>query len=206
MAVKHVQTHLKKIQSHHARHKQKVLAAFHKIRKHPGSYKPGFKPSKAKAPKSIPRQPAGLNKKAAGLWSWVKKGWSHVKKIFDAHKGKIYAEGRKLVGAYVREQGSRVRNYAVSRAREVGTRVHNRAEHHVRSYVEKGENKVRQIGSKVDSTIEKYLPKGSGFFVIGGRRRGLSRQQARARTGAAPIFAGKMLGNLARAVGRARRF
>ena len=198
MAVK-VQRHIKKITAAHARHKKKVCAAFHKIRKDARFYKPGKAPSKAAMPKSIPRQPAALNAKGAGLWSFVKRGWGHVKKLFHSHK---------------------VRDYAVSRAREVASRVHQKAEAHVRSYMKKGEDKVRQIGAKVDSTINKYLPKGSGWVSdirnrgrrsrqMGGASRGWGGQQGQA---TAPLsrfgravsnFGGRMIGGLARSVGRA---
>lgn len=218
MAVK-VARHIKKITAAHGRHKKKFLAAFHKIRKDGRFYKPGKVPSKAAMPKSIPKMPSSLNAKGAGLWNFVKRGWSHVKKLFHSHKDKIIAEGKKQVGAYVRKHGAKVRDYAISRAKEVASRVHKRAEAHVQSYIKKGEDKVRQIGSKVDSTIDKYLPKGSGWVSDvrnrGRRSRqmgGSSRSWGGQATATAPLsrfgravssFGGRMLGGLARSVGRA---
>ena len=220
MAVK-VQRHIKKITAAHGRHKKKVLSAFHKIRKDARFYKPGKAPSKAAMPKSMPRQPAGLNSKGAGLWSFVKRGWTHVKKLFHSHKDKIIAEGKKQVGAYVRKHGAKVRDYAIGRAKEVASRVHAKAEAHVRSYIQKGEAKVRQVASKVDGTIDKYLPKGSGWVSDMRNKGRRSRQmggsrgwgsQSRQGAATAPLsrfgraisgFGGRMIGGLARTVGRA---
>lgn len=218
MAVKTTR-HVKKITAAHHRHKRKFLSAFHKIRKDARFYKPGKAPSKAAMPKSMPRQPAGLNAKGAGLWSFVKRGWGHVKKLFHSHKDKIIAEGKKQVGAYVRKHGAKVRDYAIGRAKEVASRVHQKAEAHVRSYIKKGEAKVQQVASKVDSTIDKYLPKGSGWVSDirnrGKRSRqmgGSSRSWGGQRTATAPMsrfgraistFGGRMIGGLAKTVGRA---
>ena len=218
MAVK-VQRHLQKIKAAHDRHKKKVLTAFHKIRKHPGCYKPGFKPSRAAVPKSMPKMPKNLNARGAGLWGWVKNRWTDVKKLFNAHKHKILEEGKKLASAYVKKQGARVRDYAVGRARDVAQRVHSRAETHVRNYVKRGEDKVRQIGNKVDNTINKYLPKGSGWVsatLNRGRRvaprYGQTRQAQGSRSKnlsrfgqAVAGWGSRMIGGLARNVSRAVR-
>ena len=216
MAVK-VARHVKKITAAHGKHKKKVLSAFHKIRKDPRFYKPGKTPSRAAMPKSVPKQPTGLNVKGAGLWKFVKRGWNHVKKLFHSHKAKILAEGKKQVGAYVRKHGAKIRDYAMDKARDVASRVHQRAQAHVQSYIKKGEDKVRQIGSRVDSTIDKYLPKGSGWVSdirnkgrrsrqMGGSTRSWSNQPSAplSRFGRAVSgFGGRMLGGLARTVGRA---
>lgn len=50
-----VARHIAKIASHHKAHKQHFLKVFHVIRRHPGAYKAGYRPSRAAAPKSLPR-------------------------------------------------------------------------------------------------------------------------------------------------------
>ena len=113
----------------HKAHKQVVLRILHKIRSHPAFFKPGYAPSKAAVPKSMPKQPAGLNAKGAGFWSSVKKGFNWIKGHFNKHKGKIYeaakkhgAAAAKHVGSRVLDAGKRAGKQVVDRAIQVAER------------------------------------------------------------------------------------
>ena len=164
------------ITKRHAQHKQQMLRVFHKIRSHPACYRPGFKPSRAGVPKSIPKQPAGLTKKASGFWSTMKKGWSWVKSKFHQHKGKIVdaakkhgaAAGRRLIAA-----GGRAASNLADRA--IGV-----AESNLAHYTSKVENKISGLASRAEAHISKYdKPKqGEGWLgdkIRAGFRGGVGR-------------------------------
>ena len=156
--------------NHHARHKQAVLRVFHKIRSHPGSYRPGYKPSRAAMPKSIPRQPAGLTKKASGFWSSLKKGWSWVKSKFNQHKGKIYEAAKKHGTAAAKHVGSRVLDVGKKAGKQVMDRAVQVAERNVEHYVNKAEKKIQGLADKAEFHISQYdrpPKKGSGIGRYG---------------------------------------
>ena len=159
--------------NHHARHKQAVLRVFHKIRSHPGSYRPGYKPSRAAMPKSIPRQPAGLTKKASGFWSSMKKGWSWVKSKFNQHKGKIYEAAKKHGTAAAKHVGSRVLDVGKKAGKQVMDRAVQVAERNVEHYVGKAEKKIQGLADKAEFHISQYdrpPKKGSGIGSRYGRQ------------------------------------
>ena len=154
------------IQNRHKQHKQAVLRIFHKIRSHPGSYMTGYKPSRAGVPKSIPRQPAGLTKKAAGFWSTMKKGWSWVKSKFDKHKGAIYEAGKKHATAAAKHVGTRLYDAGKKAGKQVVDRAIQVAERNLEHYTEKVENKVKTLADKAEYHISQYdrpPKKGSGW-------------------------------------------
>ena len=155
------------IQAHHKRHHQAILRVFHKIRSHPGSYKPGYKPSRAALPKSIPKQPAGLTKKASGFWSSLKKGWSWVKSTCNQHKGKIYEAAKKHGTAAAKHVGSRVLDVGRKAGKQVMDRAVQVAERNVEHYVNKAEKKIQGYADKAEFHISQYdrpPKKGSGFI------------------------------------------
>ena len=151
------------ITNQHKAHKQRVLQIFHKIRTNPGFFKPGFKASKAAAPKSIPQAPKGLNRTGAGLWSSVKKGWSWIKSKFHKHKGAVVVAAKKH-GAAI---GSRL--YAAGK--KVGAQVVNRAvkiaENNLEHYTKKAENKLQSLADRAEFKISQYdkPKKGSGYLA-----------------------------------------
>ena len=144
------------ITKRHKQHKQAVLRVFHKIRSHPACYRPGFKPSRAGVPKSIPKQPAGLTKKASGFWSTMKKGWTWVKSKFNQHKGKIVEAAKKHGAAAVRHVGGRV----VAAGRRAGQQIVDRAiqvaERNIDHYTSKAEGKLQGLADKAEYHISQY--------------------------------------------------
>ena len=145
----------------HQQHKQSILKLFHKIRSHPAFFKPGYLPSRAGVPKSIPKKPAGLNAKGSGFWDHVKKGWSWVKSKFHQHKGKVYEAAKKhgmAVGSRLLEAGKKAGSQAVNRAIEV-------AERNVEHYTAKAEAKLQGLADRAEAKIASYdRPKaGSGW-------------------------------------------
>ena len=167
--------HLKRVKAHHKRHRKRLLQLYHKVRQHPGCYKPGYGPKKgARVPKSHPRKPKGLNKKGAGLWSGIKSAWSwltgHGKKIAKevgsevakhakAHGKALLAEGKKRAVSYGKAQ--------LDRATQWGKGQLAAAEHKVRKKVEKhisdAANKVESIASRVNKGVSKYTGATTGM-------------------------------------------
>ena len=160
--------HIKRVKAHHKRHRKRLLQLYHKVRQHPGCYKPGYGPRRgAKVPRSHPRRPKGLNKKGAGLWSGIKSAWSwltgHGKRIAkDVGKealkhGKVYGkalldEGKKRAVSYGKAQ--------LGRATEWGKGQLAAAEHRIRTKVEKhisdATSKVESIANRVNKGVSKY--------------------------------------------------
>ena len=149
------------ITNRHKQHKQRVLQIFHKIRTNSAFFRPGFKASKAAAPKSIPKQPNGLNRTGAGLWSSVKKGWSWIKNKFHKHKGAVIEAAKKhgsAVGARLLAAGKTVGKQLVNRAVQV-------AERNVAHYTAKAESKIQSLANKAESKISQFdrSKQGSGL-------------------------------------------
>ena len=160
--------HLRRVKAHHKRHKKKLLQLYHKVRQHPGCYKPGYGPKRgAKVPKSHPRQPRGLNKKGAGLWSGIKSAWSwltgHGKKIAKdvgaevVKHAKIQGqalldEGKKRAISYGKAQLERGTQWAKDQASAAAGRMRTKVEKHLSD----ASNKVEGIASKVNSAVSKY--------------------------------------------------
>ena len=138
------------IQNRHKQHKQQVLRIFHKIRSHPACYRPGYNPSRAGVPKSIPRQPAGLTKKAAGFWSTMKKGWSWVKSKFDKHKGAIYEAGKKHATAAAKHVGTRLYDAGKKAGKQVVDRAIQVAERNLEHTQKRSKIKLRLLPTKLN--------------------------------------------------------
>ena len=154
--LKYVRPHLKAMANHHARHKGQFLKLLHVIRRHPGAYRPGFKPSRAAMPKSFPKKPAGLHKEASGMWDWARKGWDWVKSKFHKHKGAVIEHAKKVgkqvasdVYKRVGASATRVKDKIIDKATQV-------AENNINHYVDKAERKIEQVGAKVDQKISKW--------------------------------------------------
>ena len=180
-----VASHHKRLQVHHKRHKKHLLKLFHKVKSHPSCYKEGYKPSKGRAPKSLPRKPKGLNRKGSGLWDHIKKAWhwvtgkakKHGKELYKVAKkhGKVVAknlldEGKRRATAYGEKALARGKAWAEGQAQAVGQNLRNRVE----GYVKQADSKIRSVADKVDKGVSKYtggvgampgrvLKKGSGF-------------------------------------------
>ncbi len=149
---RHFKAHVARMAQHHVRHKQAILRIVHAIRRHPGAYRPGFRPSRAAMPKSFPRKPAGLHKEASGFWDFAKKGWEWVKSKFNKHKGAVIDHAKKAaakVGTRVYDAGKRVGGKVVDRMVQV-------AENNVEHYVQKAENKLESIGAKAEAKLSKW--------------------------------------------------
>ena len=150
----------------HQAHKQVVLRILHKIRSHPAFFKPGYSPSKAAAPKSMPKQPAGLNAKGAGFWSSVKKGFNWIKGHFNKHKGKIYEAAKKHGAAAAKHVGSRVLDAGKRAGKQVVDRAISVAERNLDHYTSKAEKKLQSMADKAEFHISQYdrppTKKGSG--------------------------------------------
>ena len=160
--------HVKRIQAHHKRHKQKLLRLFHKVRTHPGCYKPGHTPYRgAMARVSVPRKPKGLNKRGSGLWSALKKGWSTVKSHAVKHTKAI---GREVL-RQGKQLGRQVYNEAKGRAKAYGSRLASQAgawgkrqldaagtklRNHVEGYIARADAKVNSLARSVDSAVSSY--------------------------------------------------
>jgi len=199
--------HIKRIKAHHKRHKAHLLKLFHRVRTHPGCYKAGYTPKRGRVPKSLPRKPAGLNKRGSGFWSSIKKGWNWLTGQAKVHGGKVLAEVKKQGAihgkALASEVGKRASAYASSAmekgsawAKQQAASAAAKARKHVEGYIAKGDAKVRSIASKVNAGVSKYTGAGgkagsgwlgdklrSGFrgglgrFARGVIRRGMGRRR-----------------------------
>ena len=185
MARRAAAAHHKRLNAHHKRHKKRLLKVFHKIKSHPGCYKPGYKPKRGRVPKSLPRKPSGLNQSGSGLWDHVKKAWHWVPGQAKKHGKALYAEGKKhakVAGKALLDEGKRrVTAYgkkalaqgsawAKGQAQAVGQNMRNKVE----GYVKRADDKIKSVADKVDSKLSKYtggvgampgkvLKKGSGI-------------------------------------------
>ena len=160
--------HLRRVKAHHKRHKKKLLQLYHKVRQHPGCYKPGYGPRKgARVPKAHPRQPRGLNKKGAGLWSGIKSAWNwltgHGKKIAK-EVGKEAVKHAKIHGkALADEAVRRGKSYAKAQiargsqwAKDQANAAASRARKKVEKHLSEASNKVESVARRVDSAVSKY--------------------------------------------------
>ena len=177
--------HVKRLNAHHKRHRQRLLKLFHRVRSHPSCYKAGYFPKRGRVPKSLPRKPSGLNRKGSGLWDHIKKAWNWVTGKAKKHGKAIYAEakkhakkhgqalldeGKRRATAYGKQALARGTQWAKGQAQAVAQNMRNKVE----GYVKAADSKVRSVASKVDSKVSKYtggvgampgrvLKKGSGF-------------------------------------------
>ena len=167
MSVKYVRPHIQRMKKFHEQHKKQILQIVHAIRRHPGAYQPGYKPSRASMPKSFPRKPAGLHKEASGFWDFAKKGWEWVKGKFNKHKGAVIDHAKKVA---VRTAG-RVASRVGSAASRVGNRVIDKieqvAENNIDPYVSKAEDKIDSMGKRAEAKLQKWdkPKKGSGVIM-----------------------------------------
>jgi len=187
-----VGAHIKRVHAHHRRHKQHLLRLFHRVRTHPGCYKAGHSAHRGAMPKSLPKQPRGLNKRGAGLWSAIKRGWSwltghakkHVHKIkkeavkqVKKHGKVLWDEAKSRGSAYAKKQLGRAADWGHKQVQAVGAKARAHAEH----YIKTADAKVNSIASRVDSAVSKYsgegkmpgrvVKKGSGWVGNVARRR-----------------------------------
>ena len=168
--------HLKRVKGHHKRHRKRLLKLYHKVRQHPGCYKPGYGPKRrAKVPKSLPRtRPRGLNKKGAGFIDGIKSAWKwltgHGKKIAK-DVGKEVAKHAAVHGKALMEEGKRraveYGKAQVGRVTEWGKGQLAAAEHKIRKKVEKhisdASNKVESIANRVNKGVSKYTGQTTGM-------------------------------------------
>ena len=167
-----VAPHIRRVHAHHKRHKKKLLGLYHKIRTHPGCYKPGHKPFRGKIPKSHPRKPKGLNKKGSGLWDHVKKAWNWITghKVVKDLKKEAIKHGKKVASdlaaeasrrgkAYIGAQAARGKQWLKTQANAAGERVRKKVEKHLSD----ASNKVEQVASRVNSAVSKYTGATTGM-------------------------------------------
>ena len=180
-----VHAHHKRLEAHHKRHKKHLLKLFHKVKSHPSCYKDGYKPTKGRVPKSLPRKPKGLNRKGSGLWDHVKKAWhwvtgkakKHGKELYKVAKkhgakvGKaLLEEGKRRGTAYAEKVLARGKQWAEGQAQAVGQNLRNSVE----GYVKQADNKIKSVADRIDKGVSKYtggvgampgrvLKKGSGI-------------------------------------------
>ena len=167
-----VAPHIRRVHAHHKRHKKKLLGLYHKIRSHPGCYKPGYKPHRGKAPKSHPRKPKGLNKKGSGLWDHVKKAWNWITghKVVKDLKNEAIKHGKKVASdlakeasrrgkAYIGAQAARGKQWLKTQANAAGERVRKKVEKHLSD----ASNKVEHVASRVNSAVSKYTGATTGM-------------------------------------------
>jgi len=183
--------HIRRLKQHHKRHKAHLLKLFHRVRTHPGCYKAGYSPKRGRVPKSLPRKPAGLNKRGSGFWSSIKKGWAWLTGQAKKHGGKVMQEVKKQAAhhgkALAKEAGKRASAYASS-AMEKGTAwaksqaaaAGAKARKHVEGYIAKGNAKVASIASRVNAGVSRVTGSkaGSGWLgdkIRSGFRGGLGR-------------------------------
>lgn len=168
-----VKRHIAQMKKHHVVHKKHFLKVFHIIRKHPGAYMAGYRPSTAAMPKTLPKKPAGLHKEASGLWDWAKKGWNWVKDKFSKHKGTIMEHAKKHATKALSHAASRVG----AAGKRIGTRVLDKiesvAENNIDHYVGKAESKIEQLGKKAEAKLSKWDKKVSNDGMPGKRGSGL---------------------------------
>ena len=159
--------HIKRIKTHHKRHKKHLLKLFHRVRSHPSCYKAGYKPKRGRVPKSLPRKPAGLNKRGSGFWSSIKKGWHWLTGQAKKHGSAALSEVKKqavvqgkILAAEVGKRGKAYVSSAMSKgsawAKQQAAAAAAKARAHVEGYIAKGDAKVKSIAGKINAGVSKY--------------------------------------------------
>ena len=168
--------HLKRVKAHHKRHRKRLLQLYHKVRQHPGCYKPGYGPKRGqKVPKSLPRaRPKGLNKKGAGFIDGIKSAWrwltGHGKKIAKdvgkevakhakAHGKALLEEGKRRAVSYGKAQIERGTQWAKGQAAAAGERIRKKVEKHISD----ASNKVESVASRINKGVSKYTGATTGM-------------------------------------------
>ena len=157
--------HVRRVKGHHKRHKKRLLQLFHKVRSHPGCYKPGHRRHRGKAPKSLPRKPKGLNKRGSGLWDHVKKAWNWISghKVVQDMKNEVVkhakATGSELANqykdqavSYAKGQMDRGKVWVKRQADAAITKVKKKADKHISD----AQNKVEGVANKIDKFVSAY--------------------------------------------------
>ena len=157
--------HVRRIRAHHKRHKKKLLKLFHKVRQHPGSYKPGVRPRRGAVPKSLPRKPAGLNKRGAGLWSSIKSAWHWITnhKVVKDMKKEVVTHAKKQASALAKEAKDRAVSYGKAQidrgaawAKRQGAAAASRVRGKVEKHLSDVTNKVEGVANKVDKAVSSW--------------------------------------------------
>ena len=126
---------------------KRITLLFQKMRKHPGSYKPGFKPSAAKVPK-------GITKQAAGIFGLLTKKSAALSKLYGVAKQKISGHLRKHGVDIAKDIGKAAASVIVQRLKR-------KVDSHADSYKKRSGAHLDTVGKRVDKFIGQYLT-GSG--------------------------------------------
>ena len=161
-----IKPHVRRIKAHHKRHKKKLLALYHKVRQHPGCYRPGYKPKKgARVPKSVPRQPAGFNKKGAGLWTSIKSAWKWITghKVVQDMKKEVVGHAKKQASALAEEAKKRAIGYGKAQIdrgsawlKRQGEAAAKRVRGKVEKHLSEAHNKVEGVANRIDKAVSSF--------------------------------------------------
>ena len=166
-----IKPHIRRIKAHHKRHKKRLLKLFHKVRSHPGCYQAGYRPRAGRAPKSLPRQRAGLNKKGAGLWSGIKKAWNWITghKVVQDMKKQVTDHAKKQAQALAEEAKNRAVGYAKAQVdrgsawlKRQGAAAAEKVRGKVEGHLSNVSNKVEGIANRVDKVVSSFTGADTG--------------------------------------------
>ena len=157
--------HVRRVKAHHKRGKKKLLQLFHKIRRHPGCYKPGYHHHRGKAPKSLPRKPKGLNKRGSGFWDHVKHAWNWItghKVVKDMQK-EVVKHAKETGGKLVKEYGDRAVSYGKSQMDRGEVWLRRQADAALHKVKSKADKHINDLGNKIEGTTNKIDKFVSGY-------------------------------------------
>ena len=135
---------------------KRITMLFQKMRKHPGSYKPGFKPSG-----SGMKVPKGVTKQAAGIFGLLTKKSGILKKLFGVAKQKVVQHVRKHGADMAKDVGKAAAGLLAKRIQRLLKRGKQQVQSHADSYKKRAGIHLDAVESRVGKFVGQYLT-GSG--------------------------------------------
>ena len=128
----------------------RIMASFHKLKKHPGSYQKGFKPDLSKPQRMPSKHPRGFTKKAAGIFGALGKKMTIIQKLMQASKAKVMSHVRKNAKELGKELVRHAAGMAAKKVRDVVTKSRKSVNQHVAAHKESVMKHASDIKKRVD--------------------------------------------------------
>jgi len=147
---------LKRLARDHKVGQKRITMSFQKLRKHPGSYKPGFKPSG-----SGMKVPKGVTKQAAGVFGLLTKKAAVLRQLYGVAKQKVVAHVRKHGADMAKDVGKAAAGMLAKRMQRVLKRGKDKVQSQVDAYKKRASTHLDAVEGRVGKFMGQYLA-GSG--------------------------------------------
>ena len=143
---------LKRLERDHKHGQKRITMLFSKLRKHPASYKPGFKPNG-----SGMKMPKGVTKQAAGVFGLLTKKAKVLRKLYGVAKGKIVDHVRKHGTAIAKDVGKAAAGMIAKRVQRIIRSSKEKVKSHADSYKKRAGAHIDAAEDRVGKLIGRYL-------------------------------------------------